>query len=81
MLRHLDMIAEDEVINTGITWLSDYKVITNPRWHFQRSYQGGGYFVAENAVLGVLMDFFGNELLTIRAPFAGVVNYVISTPP
>ena len=47
-------------------------------WRFPRNYQR--QLLAENAVLGVLVDFFGNELLTIRAPFAGVVNYVISTP-
>ena len=29
----------------------------------------------------MLFDFFGEELTTIRAPFSGVVNYVISTPP
>ena len=33
------------------------------------------------AVLGVLLDVFGNELTAIRAPFSGIVNYVISTPP
>ena len=81
ILRHLNMIAEDEVINRGITWLSDYKVITSPRSGIFSAATKDGYFVAENAVLGTLMDFFGNELLTIRAPFAGVVNYVISTPP
>lgn len=81
VLRHLDMIAEDEVINTGITWLGDYKVITSPRSGIFRAVTKDGYFVAEDAVVGVLMDFFGNELLTIRAPFSGVVNYVISTPP
>ena len=40
-----------------------------------------GYVVTEGAVLGVLLDVFGNELTTIRAPFSGIVNYVISTPP
>ena len=80
VLRHLDMISEDEVINTGITWLSDYKVITSPQSGIFRAVIKDGYFVAEDAVLGVLVDFFGNELLTIRSPFAGVVNYVISTP-
>ena len=39
VLRHLDMISEDEVINTGITWLSDYKVITSPRSGIFSAYQ------------------------------------------
>ena len=31
VLRHLDMMAEDVLINTGISWLSDYKVMKIPR--------------------------------------------------
>lgn len=81
ILRHLDMIAEDEVTNPGITWLSDYRVIKSPQSGIFRAVTKDGYVVTEGAVLGVLMDFFGNEVTTIRAPFSGVVNYVISTPP
>lgn len=81
VLRHLNMIAEDEVVNTGITWLSDYAVIKSPQSGMFRALTRDGYAVAEGAALGVLVDFFGNELATIRAPFSGVVNYVISTPP
>ena len=81
VLRHLDMISEDEVANAGITWLSDYTVIKSPQAGIFRAVTKDGYAVAEGAVLGVLLDFFGNELATIRAPFSGVVNYVISTPP
>lgn len=81
VLRHLDMITEDEVPNTGITWLSDYKVINSPQSGIFRALTQDGSVVTEGAVLGVLLDFFGDELTTIRAPFSGVVNYVISTPP
>ena len=81
VLRHLDMITEDEVPNTGITWLSDYKVINSPQSGIFRALTQDGSVVTEGAVLGLLLDFFGDELTTIRAPFSGVVNYVISTPP
>ncbi|MDA0630692.1 MAG: succinylglutamate desuccinylase/aspartoacylase family protein [Proteobacteria bacterium] len=81
VLRHLNMVAEDEVVNTGITWLSDYTVIKSPQSGIFRAVTREGYAVAEGAVVGVLFDFFGEELTTIRAPFSGVVNYVISTPP
>ena len=81
VLRHLNMIAEEEVANTGITWLSDYTVIKSPQSGIFRAVTREGYAVAVGANLGVLFDFFGNELTTIRAHFPGVVNYVISTPP
>jgi len=75
------MIDEDEIANTGITWLSDYTVIKSPQSGIFRAVTREGYAVAEGATLGMLVDYFGNELTTIRAPFSGVVNYVISTPP
>lgn len=81
VLRHLKMIDGGEVANTGITWLSDYEVVKSPQSGIFRAVTRDGYAVSEGAVLGVLMDFFGNELETIRAPFSGIVNYVVSTPP
>jgi len=81
VLRHLDMIAEEEVANTGTTWLSDYTVLNSPQSGIFRAVTKDGYVVTEGAVLGVLLDVFGNELTAIRAPFSGIVNYVISTPP
>ncbi|WOJ94827.1 M14 family metallopeptidase [Congregibacter variabilis] len=81
VLRHLSMIPGDEVPNTGITWLGDYKVVTSPQSGIFKAVTRDGYAVTEGTILGVLVDFFGNELTKIRAPFSGIVNYVISTPP
>ena len=36
---------------------------------------------AKGTLLGYLSDFFGEKLAEIRAPFAGMVNYVVATPP
>ena len=40
-----------------------------------------GYVVAEGGLLGELYDAFGARIGEVRAPFAGIVNYVIGTPP
>lgn len=37
--------------------------------------------VARGTLLGVLTDFFRNTLQEIRAPFSGIVLYVVATPP
>ncbi|MFN2330063.1 MAG: M14 family metallopeptidase [Chromatocurvus sp.] len=81
VLRHLQMVPGDEVVNTGVTWLGDYQVIASPQTGIFRPLTRDGYVVTEGALLGVLVDFFGDEIAEIRAPFPGVVNYVISTPP
>jgi predicted deacylase len=40
-----------------------------------------GSVVQKGAKLGYLTDFFGNRLSEIRAPFDGVVLYILGTPP
>jgi hypothetical protein len=81
LLRHLNMLDGDAVENTGIVWLTDYQVIASPGTGIFRAAVRDGYAIAEGGLLGVLVDFFGDEIAEIRAPFAGVVNYVVATPP
>ena len=81
VMRHLDMIDGDPVPNDGITWLTDGTVIRTTMDGIFIAAVKDGYHVAEGALLGRLVDYFGDELLEFRAPFAGVVNYVIGTPP
>ena len=40
-----------------------------------------GVLVNEGAVLGYVTDFFGQKLLDVRAPFHGVVLYLLAAPP
>lgn len=81
VLRHLNMMPGKAVPNSGVTWLGDYQVILSPESGIFRAAVRDGYLVTEGALLGVLVDFFGDRVMEIRAPFTGIVNYVISTPP
>jgi len=81
VLRFLDM-ADGQVDKPGpIVWLSDYQVITSPVTGMFRAEVRDGYAIAEGGLLGVLTDLFGEKIQEVRAPFAGVVNYVVDTPP
>ena len=40
-----------------------------------------GRTVAAGTLLGVVTDYFGQRLAEVRAPFAGVVLYIVHTPP
>ncbi len=81
VLRHLEMIPGEENINEGITWLTDYQIIRSPQTGIFRAAVRDGYTISKDGKLGVLVDFFGDEIQEIRAPFSGVINYVIGTPP
>lgn len=81
VLRHLGMYPGDVRRNDGIVWLTDYEVIRTPATGIFRAAVKDGYAVAEGTLLGTLLDPFGEPIEEFRAPFAGVVNYVVGTPP
>ena len=62
-------------------WLSGYQVIPSPATGVFRSAVRDGYAVAQGTLLGAVADEFGAQVAEVRAPFAGVVNYVVDTPP
>ncbi len=81
LMRHLGMIS-GEIEHAGeVVWFEGYQVVTSPATGIFRATVRDGYVVAEGGILGVLVDFFGEPIQEITAPFAGVVNYVIGTPP
>jgi hypothetical protein len=81
LMRHLGMLEGAVEPNPGVVWLEDYKVINNPVTGVFRATVRDGYAVAEGGLLGELFDPFGARIGEVRAPFAGIVNYVIGTPP
>lgn len=81
VLRHLHMLPGTEKPNTGVVWLTGYEVVPSPAQGIFRAAVRDGYAIAANGVLGVLVNPFGETITEIHAPFAGVVNYVVGTPP
>lgn len=81
LLLHLDMLEGDPPQAADITWLYGYQVVNSPANGSFRATIDAGERIQADAVIGILVDDFGNETDVIRAPFAGIVNYVLGTPP
>jgi predicted deacylase len=81
LMRHLGMLEGAADPNPGVVWLKDYQVIMSPATGVFRASVRDGYAVAEGGLLGELYDSFGAKIGDVRAPFSGIVNYVIGTPP
>ncbi len=81
LMRHLGMLEGTAQPNPGVVWLKDYQVITSPVTGVFRARVRDGYAIAEGGLLGELYDAFGARIGEVRAPFAGIVNYVVGTPP
>jgi predicted deacylase len=81
LLLHLAMVEGKPAPPPAVVWLDHYEVLRSPVTGLFRPAVREGYAVAAGALLGTLTDLFGDPLAEVRAPFAGVVNYVIATPP
>jgi predicted deacylase len=81
LMRHLGMLPGAARTNDNVVWLRGYEVIRSPLTGIFRPAVRDGYAIAEGGLLGHLLDEFGDPAGEVRAPFAGVVNYVLGTPP
>jgi len=81
LLRHLDMVEGENQPAAPIVWLGRYEVVNSPGTGIFKPMVKDGYMVAKGSRLGELVDFFGVKVADIKAPFKGVVNYVVTTPP
>ncbi|MFQ5724391.1 MAG: succinylglutamate desuccinylase/aspartoacylase family protein [Terriglobia bacterium] len=84
LLGHLEMMAipmVEPLPPDRVVWLDKYEVVRSPETGIFRALVEPGHTVAEGTLLGILSNLFGEKVAEIRAPFAGVVNYVVATPP
>ncbi len=81
LLHHFGMIDGHPVLSGEVVWLQPSEVLRSPVTGMFRSVVRAGEPVSKNAVLGVLTDWFGEVLREVRAPFEGVVTYIVETPP
>lgn len=80
MLRYLRMVpGEIELVRQPL-FFERTEVLRSPAtgvWHPKVE---RGQSVQKGALIGVLTDFFGERRTEIRAPFGGIVLYVVGTP-
>ena len=81
LLRFYKMLPGEPQRAEHPIWIDKYEVLTSKVAGVFHAQVQPGHTVAEGTVLGVLTDFFGKPVQEIRAPFAGIVMYVVATPP
>ncbi len=81
LLRHFKMVSGEADAAEPVVWLDKNEVLRSPQTGIFYATVKPGQTVAAGRLLGTLTDFFGQPLAEIRAPFAGMVNYVVATPP
>src|SRR6266567_4266695 len=80
LLRYFHMVPGDVELVRQPLFFERTEVLRSPGTGVWHSRVERGQSVQKGSVIGVLTDFFGNPQAEIRAPFGGIVLYVVATP-
>ena len=81
ILKHLKMMdGEPELVGEPV-WVKEYQIIRAEHEGMFYPLSSRGRHVQEGELIGYLTDFFGDTIQEVRAPFDGIVLYIIATPP
>lgn len=81
LLRHFKMLPGEPKRVEHPVWIDRNEVLRSSADGIFLAKVAPAQYVAKGTVVGVLTDFFGKTVEEVRAPFSGVVLYVVATPP
>jgi len=81
VMKLLKMIDGAPEMAPNPVWVDKYEVVySNQDGLFYPQVEMGAA-VAQDQTVGVIKDYFGNYKEDVKAPFAGIILYIIGTPP
>lgn len=80
LLRYFKMLPGEVRLVEHPIWIDRTEVLRSSHTGIWYPMVERGHTVQQGTVIGYVTDFFGNKLEEIRAPFGGVVMYVVATP-
>jgi hypothetical protein len=81
VLRHLGMIAGAPEPAADPVWIDKYEVVYSKWSGLFTPRAEKGWYVKEGQVVGTVTDYLGVWKEDVKAPFTGILLYVIGTPP
>jgi hypothetical protein len=81
VMRHLDMIAGAPEPASNPVWIDKYEVVYSKRNGLFAPRVGMGTYVKQGQVVGTITDYLGQGKEDVKAPFTGILLYIIGTPP
>ncbi len=81
LLRHFKMLPGEPKRAEHPIWIDRNEVLRAAATGTFHAQVKPGLTIAQGSILGVLTDFFGRTIQEVRAPFSGVILYVVATPP
>jgi predicted deacylase len=81
VMRHLGMIEGKPEPVSDPVWVDHYEVVNSKDNGLFFPLTKRGYYVHEGEKVGYVTDYLGEVKEELRAPFSGMILYIINTPP
>ncbi|MFC2165741.1 succinylglutamate desuccinylase/aspartoacylase family protein [Acidobacteriota bacterium] len=81
VMKYFEMIEGEPAFVAEPVWIDKYEVIYSDIDGLFFPETKMGYYVSSGEKVGYLTDYLGNVKQELRAPFAGIMLYIINTPP
>jgi predicted deacylase len=81
VMKLLKMIDGAPETASNPVWIDKYEVVYSNHDGLFYPQAEMGAAVAQGQTVGVIKDYFGNFKEEVKAPFAGIILYIIGTPP
>ncbi|MBC7349467.1 MAG: succinylglutamate desuccinylase/aspartoacylase family protein [Candidatus Aminicenantes bacterium] len=81
VMKYFKMIPGQPRRQTEPVWVEKYEVVYSNHDGLFYPRAGMGDYVRAGEVVGIITDYHGNILEEQRAPFTGILLYIIGTPP
>jgi uncharacterized protein len=81
VLRHLDMVPGRPEPAADPVWIDKYEVVYSNHDGLFAPRVEMGFYVKQGQVVGTVSDYLGQWKEDVKAPFSGILLYVIGTPP
>lgn len=81
VMKLFRMIEGEPDLVSDPVWIDHYEVVYSDHNGLFYPEIEMGYYVTEGQRVGYITDYLGNIQAELRAPFSGIVLYIINTPP
>lgn len=81
VMRLFQMIGGDPENVPDPVWIDRYEVVYSKTDGLFFPQTEMGFYVEKGQIVGTATDFLGNLVEELRAPFSGIILYIIGTPP
>jgi predicted deacylase len=81
VMKLFRMIEGEPDLVSDPVWIDRYQVVYSAHDGLFYPQTTMGYYVTQGQKVGYITDYLGNIKEELRAPFSGIVLYIINTPP